>query len=361
MRILQVAPPWFAVPPASYGGIEWIVALLADGLTDAGNDVTLLASGGSQTRATLRSVYDVAPSASLGDPNVELVHVLAAHLARTDHDIIHDHTAIGTAVGAAVHAAAVRSSAGATPIVHTLHGPWTEAAANLYELLGEHVSLVAISHDQAARAPSDVQIAAVVHNGLRLQEYPAGRGDGGHLAWVGRASPEKGPLVAIEAAQRLGLPLRMAIKVNEADERAYWDQAISPRLEDAADIDVIIGADHRQKVELLGGAMVALVPIQWPEPFGLVMIEANACATPVVANACGAAPEIIRDGVSGFLVEPGDIDGFCEAVESASRLPRSPCRTHVVDNFSAEQMVDGYLRVYDEVLAGRASRPMARP
>lgn len=348
MRILQVAPPWFAVPPPGYGGIEQVVSLLADGLADAGHDVTLLASGGSRTRARLRSVYQIPPSRQLGDAYVELPHVLDAYLHWDDYDLIHDHTGIGTALGAV---------AGGPPVVHTLHGPWTPTAARVYRTIADHVHLVAISHDQASRVPAGVRLAGVVHNGIRLDLFPPGAGDGGYLAYVGRASHEKGPEVAIEVARRVQRPLRMAIKVNEVQEQTYWRDVIAPRL-DGADVRVLPPVTQAQKAALLGGAEAVLFPIHWPEPFGLVMVEANACGTPVVAFAEGAAPEVLNDGRTGLLVAPGDIDGFCAAVEQARHLDRAACRRHVARMFTARHMLDGYQALYERAVARpRAAMP----
>jgi glycosyltransferase involved in cell wall biosynthesis len=343
MRILQVAPPWFSVPPESYGGIELVVAGLADGLTAAGHDVTLLASGGSSTRAHLRSVYETPPSELLGDSLTELGHVLTAYVGEQRFDVVHDHTVLGAALGA-LH--------GATPVVHTVHGPWIPDLERIYGPLADRLALVALSHDHAGRAPSCVPIAGVVANGLPLERYPVGAHDGGYLAFLGRANPDKGPLVAIEVSRRLGLPLRMAIKVNEADERRYWDEVLVPALH-GHDVEVLLGAGHDEKVALLGGAACLLVPIAWPEPFGLVMAEASACGTPVVAFARGSAVEVVVHERTGFLVAPDDVDGFCAAVEPARALDPAVCRRHAEERYSVAAMVEGYLAVYRDVLTTR--------
>ncbi len=336
VRILQIAPPWFAVPPQSYGGIEQIVATLTDGLVAAGHDVVLLASGGSRTTAQLQTVYDTPPSTDLGDAFTELPHVISGYVRRHEFDLIHDHTGIG--MGMAV-------VADGPPVVHTLHGPWTPAAERLYTMVADRVNLVGISHDQARRAPAGVRIAAVVHNGIDMAAHPRGSGAGGHLAFVGRASPEKGPEVAVEVARRLGLPLRMAIKVNEEAEQRYWDDVIAPRI-GAGVIEVLHNVTHDQKLRIMGEAAAVLVPIAWPEPFGLVMVEANAVGTPVVAYATGAAPEVLADGRTGILVDPDDIDAFTSAVGRATQLDRGECRDHAVANFSSRRMVDRYAALY---------------
>lgn len=347
MRILQIAPPWFAVPPASYGGIEQVVASLADHLAEAGHDVTLLASGGSRSAARVRSVFAEPPSKLLGDPVIELTHVLDAYLDGGRYDVVHDHTLLGTALGA------VQSD---VPVVHTLHGPWTQHNRRLYARLAERIALVGISHDQAGRS-GDIPVAGVVYNGIDLDRYPfSGRKDG-HLAYVGRASREKGPEVAVQVARRLGRRLVMAIKINEQAEHEYWNRVVRPHVYDA-DIIVRTGVTHQEKVEIVGTASALLFPIQWPEPFGLVMVEANACGTPVVGYARGAAPEVVADGHTGRLVAPDDIDALCDAVADAERLDPEACRRRVEERFSSRHMAAGYQDVYAAAVA-EGSRAVA--
>lgn len=349
MRILQVAPPWFTVPPQGYGGIEEIVSLLADGLVAAGHEVTLLASGGSRTRARLWSTYTQPPSARLGDTATELSHVLTGHRRRDEFDLIHDHTVCGAALGALP---------GGPPVVHTLHGPWTPGTTDLCRSLGNQVHLVAISHDQAARAPDDIELAGVVHNGIDVAGHTFTGRKSDHLAFVGRACPDKGPDIAIEVARRLGRRLRMAIKVNEVDEHVYFDEVLAPLI-DANDVELVTVRDQAEKIDLIGGAAAVLFPIRWPEPFGLVPLEASACGTPVVTFANGAAPEVVRDGHSGFVVPPGDVDAFCAAVERVDQLDPGDCRAAGLEGFDASVMVRGYERIYRCVLA--ADRPDSAP
>lgn len=341
MRILQVAPPWFAVPPHAYGGIELMIAALADGLVEQGHDVTLLASGGSHTAAHLHSVYEEPPSTLLGDAMTELLHVMEVD-DLGDFDVIHDHTLIG----------ATRLAARGTPrVVHTLHGPWSSTGRRVYGRLSRDVGLVAISHDQAAHAP-EVALAGVVHNGIDLDRYPVGLDRTDELVFVGRANPEKGPALAIEAARRTGRPLSMAIKVNEPEEHEYWSCVLEPRTHDLG-IDVVFNATHERKVEMLARAHAVLVPIQWDEPFGLVMVEAGACGAPVVAFARGAAPEIVRDGVTGRLVPPLDgIDGLVDAIGRVDEISPAACRAHVDAHFSSQRMVEGYLEIYEALRHG---------
>ena len=342
MRILQLAPPWLSVPPSAYGGVEWVVSGLADGLTDAGHDVTLLASGGSETRARLETVFDRPPFEQLGDARIETIQALTAYLRRGDYDLIHDHTPV---VGPALAALS-----DGPPVVHTLHLPWLDEQIRLARLIAPPVWLVAISHDQAARAPDDVPISAVVPNGIPLDRYPFRDDKDDYLLFVGRANREKGPELAIEIARRLGRPLIMAIKINERYEHEHWEQVLQPLIASAgAGIEVVRDPNHELKADLMARAAVVVVPIQWAEPFGLVMPEANACGTAVVAFDMGAAREVIAHGKTGFVVPAGDLDAFCAAVERTKELLPRDCRTHVVDRFSVPRMVAGYEQVYETV------------
>jgi len=342
VRILQVAPPWLSVPPSRYGGIEWVVSGLADGLVDAGHEVTLLASGGSTTRANLKSVFDEPPFEQLGDARIEAIQALTAYRCRSDFDIIHDHTA---AVGPALAALTV-----GPPVVHTLHHAWLDDQIRLARLVAPPVRLVAISHDQAARSPVDVPISAVVHNGIPVDRYPFTADKDDYLLFVGRANRDKGPALAIEIARRLGRRLVIAMKTNEPCERAYWREVLQPLIaSDPAGIHVEPNPKHERKAALMARAAAVVLPVQWAEPFGLVMPEANACGTPVVAFDIGAAREVIAHGETGFVVPPGDLDAFCAAVDQTKELLPRDCRTHVIKRFSVQRMVANYERVYQAV------------
>jgi glycosyltransferase involved in cell wall biosynthesis len=351
MRILQIAPPWFPVPPTGYGGIEWIVSSLADGLTALGQDVTLVANGDSDTSAELVSVFDGSSPQRLGDVWMDAAHAVTAYLRAADVDIVHDHTGV---IGPAIAAAGGLR----TPVVNTLHGPWTRDNEVLYRAISHRVALTAISHDQAARAPDGVRIAAVVHNGIELDAYAVGQRREDFLLFVGRASHEKGPEVAIEVARRAGMPLVMAMKVNEPAEHRYLAQVVRPAME-GADVDLRTDVGHEEKADLMMRARAVLVPIGWDEPFGLVMAEAAASGAPVIVFRRGSAPELVLDGISGRLVPPGDIDAMAEAVEGIGDIDPLDCRAWAEGRFSARRMVRRYLRVYEQLLTTGARADLA--
>ena len=341
MRVAQVAPPWFTVPPRSYGGIELVVSLLTERLVARGHDVTLFASGGSETKATLVSPLDDAPDpALLGSVWFEARHALLTQRSLEGYDVVHDHSG--------VLATALAAVTDGPPMVHTLHGPWTGPSARYYELVQDDVDLVAIS-DAQRRDFGTLRIAATVHNGIDVDEYPFRAAKEDLLVYIGRANPDKGPARAIEIARRAGVPLAMIIKKSEAFERAYWDEIVAPMLFDG--VEVYEGVDHETKVDLLGRARAFLFPIDWAEPFGLVMIEAMACGTPVVTCPVGAAVEVVEDGVTGALRE--SLDDLVEAVDTVRACSPEACRARVVEGFSADAMLDGYEAVYERA-TGRA-------
>ncbi len=345
MRIAQIAPPWLTVPPARYGGTERVVSLLAEGLLARGHEVTLFASGGSSTGARLVSPLEVPPRPDeLGNVWDETTHVLDAYRRAEEFDVVHDHTEMGPAVGALL---------GRVPVVHTLHQSWTPQTVRLFRRLADSVHLVAISHAQAVAGP-DVPMAGVIHHGLDLSDFPLVPDKEDRLVWVGRASPDKGPVEAIEVAARAGLPLTMLIKVGEPDEQHYWEHVLSRRLTDT--VDVVHNADHAVKVDALGRARGLLFPIDWDEPFGLVMIESLACGTPVVATRRGSVPEVVDDGRTGFLVDPDDrVGGSVAAVDRLATLSPADCRAAVEQRFSASRMVAAYDRLFERLV------PAVRP
>jgi glycosyltransferase involved in cell wall biosynthesis len=339
MRIAVVAPVWFPVPPSGYGGIELVVSLLTDGLVDAGHDVTLFASGGSRTKARLVTPMAEPPDpASLGNAWYDGYHALSSYteIAHGDFDVVHDHAGvIGPVCGAMLTE---------PPVVHTLHGPWTEQTRVFYSEVAQHVHLVTVS--EAQRADNDtVPYLGTVYNGINLDDYPYCGEKDDVLVYIGRANPDKGPKEAITIARRAGLPLKMILKRNETAEREYFEHEIAPIL--ASDIELYENVPHELKVEVLGRACAMIFPIRWPEPFGLVMVEAMATGTPVVTTNWGAAPELVDDGVTGFRRD-GD-DDLVEAIHLTRDLDPAACRRRAEERFSVAAMVRGYERLYAQV------------
>ena len=341
MRIAEIAPVWVSVPPPSYGGIELMVSLIADGLVDRGHDVTLFASGGSRTKGRLVSPVEKAPDlADMGTGITDdVIHTLSAYLHAGEFDVIHDHSGWGPAFGALLD--------GKPPVVRTLHGPWSDEARRFHAALDGRVHLVAISESQAA-FNTDLDYAGVVYNGLDINVYPYREDKEDFLLFLGRCNPEKGPEVAVEVAKRAGMHLKMVVKRAEPAEIQYWERMVQPRL--TGDEDIVLEISHEEKVDLLSRAKGTLCTIQWPEPFGLVMTESMACGTPVIVPPMGAAPELVVDGETGFLRE--DLDEMVECVSRLGEISPAACRARVADNFTAEVMVAGYEKIFEGVLGG---------
>ncbi|HEX2274835.1 MAG TPA: glycosyltransferase family 4 protein [Acidimicrobiales bacterium] len=341
LRIAQIAPVWLPVPPKGYGGIEAMVSRLADGLVERGHEVTLFASGDSRTKAKLVSHYDEAPgmAEAVDKPHLEFPHVLSAYDQSGQFDVVHDHTfPVGPSIGTQVERAAV---------VHTIHGPPAHPSArSIYGHLGDRVHLVAISDFQRQATP-EVKYAATVYNGIDVDRHPYREDKEDFLLFVGRMNPEKGAHVAVEVANRMGRRLVIAGKMAEPAEKAYFDAEVRPLLTD--NIECIGEVDEQTKLDLYARAAATLMPIQWPEPFGLVMVESLACGTPVVALRNGSVPEIVDDGVTGFVAD--DVDSFTEAVSRIDTIDPAACRKVAETRFSTDAMVSGYEQVYASVSA----------
>ena len=337
MKIAQIAPPWIAVPPPGYGGIEWVVALLADELAARGHDVTLFASGGSVTKAKLDSVFDPAPGpTTIGDTYLEVLHAFHAYERAEEFDVIHDHSGM---VGLAIAARA------GFRVVHTVHGPLVPQALRWYRTVSGRVDFVGIS-DSQMKPGLDLSWAGRVYNGIPVERYPFRTDKEDFLLFVGRVNQEKGPDVAVEVARRTGVRLVMAAAIKEPHERHYWDEKVKPLLTGTEEILGEITVD--EKADLMAGARAVLFPIQWEEPFGLVMAEANACGTPVLAFPRGAAPEVVGDGETGFLCT--NIDEMVAAVDRIGDIDPHACRARVEKMFSAQAMTSGYEELYARVL-----------
>jgi glycosyltransferase involved in cell wall biosynthesis len=347
MRTLTVgliAPPWVAVPPSEYGGTESVIDQLARGLSDAGCDVRLFASGDSTCPVARSWLYPTALGTT-ADEKLEQAHIERAYAELTDVDVIHDHTLYGI-VRPDLHSPGI-------PVITTVHGPFTPELADLYRLAAAAgVGVVAISQAQRASA-TDIPVLDVIHHGVDFSQFPMGSGGGGYVLFLGRMSAEKGAHRAITIARAAGRRIVVAAKMWEREEHRYFADQVAPLLgDDAVYIGEVGGV---RKLRLLAGAEALLNPIRWPEPFGLVMVEAMACGTPVLAFAEGAAPEIVAHGTTGFL--SADEQEMSSHLELVPTIDRQRCRDRVETLFSARRMVQSYVRQYEQMIERFADPP----
>ncbi len=344
MRIAQVAPLFESVPPRRYGGTERVVSYLTEELVRQGHRVTLFATADSQTTAHLVPVVD---RPLRGDPlwmTHALIEVEKVFRHADDFDVIHFHADH-------LHYPLLREAT--VPVITTLHGRLDlPGLSRLYRVFS-HAAVVSISDAQRAPLPH-ARWVGTVHHGLPTTLYHPGSGSGGYLAFVGRASPEKRLDRAIHIARQVGMPLRIGAKVDPAD-RAYFEREIEPLLHGPG-IEFLGEIGEAEKLELLGEAVALLFPIDWPEPFGLAMIESLACGTPVLAFRGGAVEEIVRPGVTGAVVST--IEEAVAALPAVAALDRAGCRQEFERRFSATRMARDYLRIYERLIG--ASRPVPR-
>lgn len=351
MRIAQIAPLYESVPPRLYGGTERVVAHLADALADLGHDVTLFASGDSHSRATMvparAQALRLDPDGGCDLP-AHLV-MLEEVLARADEfDILHFHTDC-------MQMPVFRHIA--TRTVTTLHGRLD--LKDLVPFYARFTSFPLVSISDHQREPLRfAHFVGTVHHGLPADLLPfTAEPAGDYLAFLGRISPEKRPDRAIEIATRAGMKLKIAAKVDKADE-AYFRECIEPLLAHPL-VEFIGEIGDADKPAFLGGARALLFPIDWPEPFGLVMIEAMACGTPVVAFRCGSVPEVVDDGVTGFIVD--DLEDAVRVLARLDELDRRRVRTTFEARFSTEAMARSYVRIYERLLAEHEKALIAVP
>ncbi len=343
MKIAQVAPLYESVPPQAYGGTERVVSYLTEALVDLGHDVTLYASADSVTSADLVGVVEQGLRLDPRRPDPLVWHTLLLERVMQDaheFDVIHFHTEV------LQYPFAVRCP---TPSLTTLHGRLDRPGlAELHERFRAH-PLVAISEHQRGCMPGAPWIATVPH-GIPQGLYDFHPEPGDYFAFLGRLSPEKRPDRAIEIARACGVPLKIAAKVDDAD-RAYVTHHLRPHLEDPV-VEFVGEIGEDRKSDFLGRARALLFPIDWPEPFGLVMIESLACGTPVVAYRCGSVPEVIEEGVTGYVVE--NQAAAIEAAARVHRLDRGACREAFERRFGADRMAMDYVRIYEALQAERS-------
>ena len=340
MRIAQVAPLFESVPPGRYGGTERVVSYLTEELVRQGHEVTLFATADSQTSARLVPVVE---SPLRGDPmwiHHAVIEVEKVFRRSEDFDVIHFH-------GDGLHYPMLREAL--TPVVTTLHGRLDLPGLQRLYRVFSHAAVVSISDAQRGPLPH-ARWVGTVHHGLPVGLYRPGAGTGGYLAFLGRISPEKRLDRAVEISRRVGLPLRVAAKVDPAD-RTYFEREIEPLLAGPG-VEYIGEIGDPEKVDFLGQASALLFPIDWPEPFGLAMIESMACGTPVLAFRGGAVEELLRPGVTGAIVD--SVDEGVAALPGVIALDRTRCRREFERRFSVDRMAKEYVAMYEQLIdAGR--------
>jgi glycosyltransferase involved in cell wall biosynthesis len=347
MRIAQVAPLYERVPPRLYGGTERIISFITEELVRRGHDVTLFASGDSRTCAQLAPCCDEALRLS-GKPELAASLQLAMlaevyETGRERFDIIHSHIDYWTLPFSRVTR---------LPTVSTMHGRMDiQDLHPIYRRFPE-AALVSISNSQRLPLP-DLNWVDTVYHGLPRDLLKFNAQPGQYLAFIGRIAPEKRPDLAIEIARRSGVPLKIAAKVDIVD-REYFEAAIKPLIR-PPHVEFIGEIDDAEKNEFLGRARALLFPIDWPEPFGLAMVEALACGTPVIARPCGSVLEVMKPGISGFVAS--ELDELVAAVDKIDSIPRDQCRRYFEEHFTTEKMIDRYERIYERLIYSDEMEP----
>ncbi|MGA3489798.1 glycosyltransferase family 4 protein [Micromonosporaceae bacterium DT55] len=346
----MVVPPWYEVPPPGYGGLELVAAGLVDALTARGHQVTVFGAGAyGGTTGRFVSTVGEPQQHRLGEALPELVHLARVNslLATADFDVLHDHTMVGPLLRRPP-----------LPAVATVHNNPVGEFADLLRGADPQVGLVAISAAQRRLAP-DLPWIGVVHNGVDMERIPRKQEPAadGPVLWLARFSADKGPEAAIRACRDAGLPLLLVGKCREPAEHRYLTDVIRPQL--GADVRVLLNVDRARCLELLLTARCLIMPLQWEEPFGMVMVEAMATGTPVVALSRGAVPEVVRHGVTGFsCAGPEELS---RALGQAHRLDPQDCVRHVDDHFSTTRMAAGYEQIYHRTVraGGSSTAPVA--
>jgi len=342
MKIAQIAPLFESVPPKLYGGTERVVSFLTEELIAKGCQVTLFASKDSQTSATLRPIVPQALRLDENHPDGLAAHIeLIEAVLKEAHrfDIIHSH--IDFLPFPCFRRLFV-------PTVHTLHGRLD--FAGLERVFREYRDMPLVSISNAQRRPlPNIRFEATVHHGLPRNLFHLGNGRGGYFAFLGRACRDKGIVTAIGLAKKTKMPLKIAAKV-DTNDREYFERYVEPLL-DSEFVEFVGEINESQKQEFLGNATALLFPIDWPEPFGIVMIEALACGTPVIATPCGSVPEIIQHGLNGFICQ--DIDDLAQAMVDIGKINRLKCRLTFEQGFCSSRMADDYIELYLSLLRSR--------
>jgi glycosyltransferase involved in cell wall biosynthesis len=353
LRIAMLAPPWLSVPPSGYGGVESVVSALTEALTRRGHAVTLFCAPGSLSAATVTTLLDEAHPDEIERSLYEVDHVARAFEAIDEapdgerFDVIHDHCGF-TAV-----AMADRID---TPIVHTLHGQFTPSTAAFYVRHAHKAVLVGVSRAQLASAPPELGQFDVIPNPIDVSAWPLRERKDDYLLWIGRMTPEKGPHRAIAAAQAADVPLVLA-GVIQRGQQAFFDREIAPHI-DGDRVRFVGEVGGAEKRALFAHARGLLMPIRWEEPFGMVMVEAMSCGTPVIAFPEGAACELVVDGTTGFLVD--DERAMAAAISRLSAIDARRCRDWVAAHCDVDVVAAAYERSYRSVASPHVRRIPAR-
>jgi glycosyltransferase involved in cell wall biosynthesis len=350
LRVALLAPPWIPIPPPGYGGIELVIAELAGGLVRHGHDVALLAAPGSRSTAHVIPLLERDHSDEIGDTLHDVDHVGRALAVIDDaagrgrpFDIIHDHS------GFALVAIADRVD---VPVLHTVHGPFTPQTSAFYRRHADKVWLSGLGDAHLAAGPPGLRSVGPIPNPINLHAWPFQERKQDYLLWMGRMTEGKGAHRAIAAARQAGRPLIIAGPV-QAGQEEFFQAEIAPHI-DGERVTFVEEVGGRRKRDLFAHAAALLMPIRWPEPFGMVMIEAMACGTPVIAFPEGSAPEVVCDGVSGFLVD--DEAEMAAAIGRLGELDAARCRATIAERFDVDVVTSAYEAAYRRVIAEAGTR-----
>ncbi len=352
MKIGMVAPPWVAVPPLAYGGTELVIDILCRGLTQQGHDVMLFATGDSTCTVPTQYIFEKArgfkSNLAITEMRHALHHLTSAYEQFADCDVIHDHTIAGPLTW---------QPHTSPPLIATVHDPFLPQNLYLWQKISNRGGkIVTISENHASQVSSLLPLAKTIHHGLDPADFLVGSGDGDYFACVGRMSPDKGIHTACELAKETGVSLKIAAKCTEPIEKAYFQEKVKPLLDSQI---VYLGELSREDTQrLFQGAKALLNPFAWAEPFGLVMIEALAAGTPVIASALGSAPEIIHNGTTGFVCNSRD--EFLAAIKNIDFIERENCRKAIETTFSMKNMTDQYLELYRASLVKKTAITISR-
>jgi glycosyltransferase involved in cell wall biosynthesis len=345
MRIAMIAPVWIPIPPEGYGGIERVIALLVDELVGEGHDVTLFAAGSSRTRAKQVTYMQEPPTLHMGETLFDAYHVGQAYrdIDGGDYDVVHDHAGfLGPAFAGLIH----------QPVVHTLHGPFTRDTRMFYEAFKKDCYYVAISQRQRECGP-DLNYLGVVPNAVDIDEHSYESEKEDYLVYVSRICEAKGAEQAVLLAMEKGQRILLAGKIDAGGDQEYFDRCIRPHV-DGERVVYLGEVSTQEKVYILQRARAFLFPIQWEEPFGLVMVEAMACGTPVLATRWGAVPEVVEHGLTGFLADSPT--GLLEYFDRLDELNPLACRREAEERFSPEVMAASYLEIYRKAIEMHPTR-----